>query len=198
MADFRKQTGVRRSLASMTKNKVISTMLPTTKDGQIAEIDAGLTEIYTYFTTADGNTHEVLAADGWTRVRLLLETAGPVAIGTRQTLAPLLTGRGRILPVGLEIELELKKGDRLYIIAGTVNRVSVTIQRIPYGDRVISRIDQVRNAIASVIGAPSPDFVMTGPGIGPVSPTPQPRGIVLSKRLRKAIAKRKFPRTRMR
>lgn len=131
------------------RNKVLSRIVPTTKDGQLAEIDAGQTEIYTYFTDASGRTRQVFAADGWQRVRMLLETAGQVAIGTRQSITPVLSGRGRLLPVGQEIEFDLKKGDRLYIAAEAVNRVSITIQRIAYGDRVITRLDQLREAFTT-------------------------------------------------
>jgi hypothetical protein len=86
------------------------------------------TEAYTYFTVPDGVTHEVYSFTYWCTVKLFLETAGPVAVGLRQDIAPVLSGRGVLLPSGgPEVDLEMQNGDRLYVVAGAVNRVRLII-----------------------------------------------------------------------
>lgn len=86
------------------------------------------TEAYTYFTVADGVTKEVYSFTYWCTVKLFLETAGPVSVGLRQDIAPVLSGRGVLLPSGgPEVEFQMQIGDRLYVVAESVNRVRLII-----------------------------------------------------------------------
>lgn len=81
-------------------------------------------EIYTYFTFV-GGSRLLYSAESWTKVRLRLETAGPVAVSTRQEITPVLSGKGILLPVGVIIDFNLPKGDRLFITAGAIHRVTL-------------------------------------------------------------------------
>lgn len=95
------------------------------------------TETTTYFTKPGTESRLLLSAEEWTKVRLTLENAGPVAVGTMQEIGPVLSGKGVLLPTGREREFELAKGDRLFIVASAVNRVTVTRHPIPYLRRLV-------------------------------------------------------------
>jgi hypothetical protein len=110
------------------------------------------TDIYTYFTKA-GETRLLTSAKRWTLVRLTLENAGPVAIGTKQTITPVLSGKGRLLPTGEEIQFTLAPGNRLFIAAEAVNRVSVTIEPIAYLDQIYQHQIMSTNQLQQLITA---------------------------------------------
>jgi hypothetical protein len=92
------------------------------------------TEIYTYFTVPDGATKLLFSANFWCTAKLTLETAGPVSCGTRESLTPLLGGGGVFLNTGLVEEWVLAKGDRLFILAESINRVKFIVEPKPAGD----------------------------------------------------------------
>lgn len=126
---------VARTLAS--KSKEAARALPDSKGGETPkQLQTYRTEIYTYFTRATGTTELIYSAENWVRLKLTLETAGPVAIGTSASLEPVLSGRGRILDTNEEFETYLPKGTRLYVISETVNRVSVTIEPVPWFEQL--------------------------------------------------------------
>ena len=82
------------------------------------------------------------------RVRLMLETAGPVAIGTRDDVAPPLSGKGILLPGGnVEVTIVLNKGDRLYSASTALNRVRFIAEPIPWMEQVSSMIGSVLNLL---------------------------------------------------
>ena len=114
------------------------------------------TEVYTRFTTTDGVTQLLYSAETWVRLRILLETAGPVAVGTRQEIAPVLSGKGRLLPTGREVELILPKGDRFFIVSESVNRVSWSVEAIPWLQTISMEVrgigTRLTNSIKSVVG----------------------------------------------
>jgi hypothetical protein len=122
---------VARELAS--RSKEVSRALPDSKGGETPkQLQTYRTEIYTYFTRATGETSLLYSAENWVRMKLTLETAGPVAIGTSASLEPVLSGRGILLDTDREFEAYLPKGARIFIISETVNRVSVTIEPVPW------------------------------------------------------------------
>lgn len=86
-------------------------------------------ELRTLFTDI-GGTHLFITAESWIQVKLRLETAGPVAIGTRAEIQPVLGGQGALLG-DEEMEIVLHKGDKLYYAAQAVNRVRVLIEPAP-------------------------------------------------------------------
>ena len=97
-------------------------------------VASGRTEISTYFTKPGGD-FLLYQAEGWVRLRLMLETAGPVAVGSRDAVAPALSGKGILLPRDVEITFPLTKGNRIFITSGAVNRVRFIIEPIPWADQ---------------------------------------------------------------
>lgn len=106
------------------------------KPGPQTEIQAN-TLIYTLFTKA-GETRLVYSATTWVKIRLMLETAGPVAVGTRQQIGPTLSGKGILLPVNQEIDFVLAKGDRLFMVAEAINRVKFICEMIPWQEQILN------------------------------------------------------------
>jgi hypothetical protein len=96
------------------------------------------TNISTYFTTQIGTTQLLYNADKeWVTLILRLETAGPVVIGEKQNLVPVLAGKGRLLPTDDDVEFILPKGQRLYIAASAVNRVAFTVEPLPLLQQIL-------------------------------------------------------------
>jgi hypothetical protein len=93
----------------------------------------------TYFTrvTPTGDAPVLYNADRlWARVRLTLETAGPVVVGFSSNLVPVLSGKGVLLRTGEETVFDVSRGNRLYIAATGVNRVSVVIESVPWLEQI--------------------------------------------------------------
>ena len=106
------------------------------------------TRMFTYFTEA-GETKLLYTAEGWIKARLILENAGPVTVGTDQNITPVLSGKGRILPTGTEVEFYLSRGDRLFIAAEGVNRVSFTVDPVPFLGSIEAALDAIAGLIRS-------------------------------------------------
>ncbi len=109
------------------------------------------TEIYTYFTIPDGVSKLIYSAESWVRARFTLETAGPVAVSTRQDLDPVLSGKGRLLPTDDEFEFVVPKGDRIFVIAESVNRVAFTIEPIPWLQTIALEIRRAATRIVQAV-----------------------------------------------
>lgn len=102
----------------------------------------GRVEMSTYFTKPSGS--EVLyRAEGWVRLRLMLETAGPVAVGSRDSVTPVLSGAGILLPINVEITFPMTKGNRVFIAATAINRVRVIIEPIPWEEQKTTMLGQL-------------------------------------------------------
>lgn len=100
------------------------------------------TQLETYFTNRIGETQLLYSAEDWVRVTLRLQTAGPVAVSTRQQIVPVLSGLGILLPVDDWVSFILPKGDRLFIAAEATNRVSIQIEPIPWLAQILMAMDQ--------------------------------------------------------
>ena len=98
------------------------------------------TDSYTYFTRPEAGTQLVQSANQWLRIYLELQTAGPVAYGTRENLEPVLSGKGALLPTGEEIELVLADGNRLYFASESINRINIRVEPLPWLQQIYSRI----------------------------------------------------------
>ncbi len=109
------------------------------------------TQIYTRFTKANGVTELLYSPENWIRIRLTLETAGPVAVGTSNNLSPVLTGRGILLLVNEEIDFVIAKGDKVYIVADTINRVKVIIEPIPWLQQLTFDVSTMAGKIGNII-----------------------------------------------
>lgn len=103
----------------------------------IAQASIQPTEIFTYFTIA-GETKQLYAASRWTFVRLMLENAGPVSIGTKAQLTPVLSGRGILLVTDEWVEFTLAPGNRLYIAADSLQRVKVVLEPFAWQEQILA------------------------------------------------------------
>lgn len=99
----------------------------------------GRTEISTYFTKDSGD-HLLYQAEGWVKLRLMLITAGPVDIGTRDQVSPVGSGKGIPLPQDVEVVFPLVKGNRIFITAVAVNRVRFIIEPIPWAEQITTML----------------------------------------------------------
>jgi hypothetical protein len=73
-------------------------------------------------------------------VRLMLETAGPVAWGQLAGLLPVTSGKGRLLVQNVETRIELPPATRLYLASASPNRVGVTVGPVPYMQEILSAL----------------------------------------------------------
>lgn len=124
--------------------------LPDSKGGEEPkQLQTSRADIHTYFTEI-GGTRLLYSAENHVRIKLLLEDAGPVAVGNDAQIEPVLSGRGVLLETapGPAFEQTLSKGDRIYIAAETVNRVKVQIEPIPWLEQIDLDIARVGAAVA--------------------------------------------------
>ena len=98
------------------------------------------TDIFTYFTRANGRTELLYSAESWVKIRIRLETAGPVGVSTRQEIAPVLSGKSMLLTTDEEETFTLPKGDRFFIIAETVNRVKFIVEPVPWQEQIFHAV----------------------------------------------------------
>lgn len=97
------------------------------------------TEIWTIFTKP-GGTHVLAAPTSWSRVRITLTTAGPVVVGNKATLDPVVSGRGILVPTNEPLEFALSGGSRLYYAADAVNRISVVVEPVPWMEAISQNV----------------------------------------------------------
>lgn len=95
------------------------------------------TEIYTLVTEI-GESLVFITAESWIKIKLRLETAGPVAVSTREDIMPALSGKGGLVNND-DMIFVLNKGDRLFYTAQAVNRVRVIIEPIPATPVVVEK-----------------------------------------------------------
>lgn len=113
-----------------------------------------MTEVFTYNTAVGyvqpGQTPILYNGDrNWAEVTLVLDTAGPVVVGTRADLAPIFSGKGWTLTTGEPITFTIAKGNRLYIFSSAVNRVKVQIAPVPW----LEQITALASGMLSELGA---------------------------------------------
>ncbi len=109
------------------------------------------TETFTLCTEPDGQSRLIYSAESWVRVRLALETTGVVAISTREDLAPLSSGKGIELTKLQSVELVLPRGDRLFVVSETDERLAVAIEPIPWLAQIADILESGFAEIASAL-----------------------------------------------
>jgi hypothetical protein len=137
----------------MAPNKERSRALPDSKGGEAPkQLQTYRTEVFAYFTSP-GPTQLLYSAENWVRIKLALQTAGPVAVGTRAALEPITSGKGILLDTNVEYEVYLSKGARFYIASGAVNRVNVTIEPVPWLEQISMDLGRVSSTVSQAAGA---------------------------------------------
>lgn len=110
------------------------------------------TEIYTYFTDPDGQTKLFYNGDRiWAHVTLTLETAGPVAIGNKQNITPVLSGKGELLETGQAKRLVIGRSNRLYIASTSINRVKVEIEPVPWLEQITGTLANLAAGVGAAV-----------------------------------------------
>jgi hypothetical protein len=116
------------------------------------------TEIYTYFTKP-GPTRLLYTAEDWIEVILELQTAGPVAFSTRQEITPVLSGKGILLTTDIPRKVTLEKGDRIFIAAEAVNRVSFITQPFGFLQEIVAYQAAQLKLAGRIYGIPEPQIL---------------------------------------
>lgn len=103
--------------------------------------------ILTYFTKV-GETDLFYTAQKWIDVNVTLRTAGPVAMGNKADLLPVLSGRGVLLVPDETVRFSMAKGDLLYFASETINRISIIVQEPAWQQGIaISIVRNTRSVI---------------------------------------------------
>ena len=165
-----------RDLAS--RSKEAARALPDSKGGETPKyLQTYRTEVYSYFTNGSGVSELFYSAENWVRIKLTLETAGPVAVGTAANVAPVLSGKGRLLDTGVEYEVYIAKGTRFYIVSESINRVSVTIEPVPWFEQISGEIVAAAGILSRGIAAAASSIVAAlGQLRSGAAPTPSSTG----------------------
>lgn len=110
------------------------------------------TQAFTWFTKVPvpGESTPILYNGDrlWTRLVLTLETAGPVAVGTSSSLAPVLSGKGQTLETGVPTQFTIAKGTRLYVASSSVNRIKVTVEPVPWLEQITATLGLILGRLA--------------------------------------------------
>ena len=104
------------------------------------------TEIYTYIAKPQPDRYPQIIYNGDrqnARVTLTLETAGPCAVGNKQNIYPVLSGKGVLLETGVPLILTIAKGNRVWIASTAANRVKVEVQPIPWQEQIVAIITAI-------------------------------------------------------
>lgn len=137
------QTEKQRSIPSISLPSA-GVLAPTTQSS----------DAFTFFTKASNTPQQLYTGDrAWVNVKVLLETAGPVAVATKQNFLPVTSGKGRQLRTGVETVFALPKGMRLWIASTAVNRVSVTVEPIPWLEQLYAAQANTASAARSLLDA---------------------------------------------
>jgi len=96
-------------------------------------------DVYTIFTKA-GGTKLILSVPYWSKLTFRLESAGPVAIGTREDLQPVNSGKGRLLPTGADVVVTVPPNNRVYMASTSMNRVSIQVETFPFLGAILTQL----------------------------------------------------------
>ena len=143
-AAIRKNESLQQIAKDLTAPGESGRSIPAPVRGTTLQTESpGTTEITTYFTRPNGKTNLFYNPGKPMRVKLLLESAGPVSIGTGKELLPVLSGRGILLPTGEYVEFTLNKGDRLYVASTAINRMQVFTEPLPWLESILITLKNI-------------------------------------------------------
>jgi hypothetical protein len=112
---------------------------------------------YYNFLTKTGSTQLLLSLPQWTKITMRLNTAGPVVVGTREQLDPVISGKGAPLVTDQEFEMLIGPNTRVYYFATGINSVTIKVEAIPWMLTIASLISDVVKAISGLkLSAPAP------------------------------------------
>lgn len=100
-------------------------------------------DYFTHFTKSVYPTGGEVIYQGdrnWVLLTFLLETAGPVAVGQRSKITPVLSGQGQLLITNVPKTMKVAKGTRIYIASTAVNRVQVSIEPLPWLEQITATL----------------------------------------------------------
>jgi len=181
---------LQRVAQAMQASGLVERALPSSKGNEPqGQLQTYRTEIFAYFTVV-GGTQLLYSAENWVRIKIEPQTAGPIAVGTRASLTPVLGGGGITLSDGDSYQAYLAKGTRFYIASESVNRVNVTVEPVPWLEQldknqqaaseglraaIMSAASSIVAAIAALrSGAPAPSSGAPGHVDGRVTRAPSP------------------------
>jgi len=113
------------------------------------------TEIYTYQTVPDGRSKLLYSAESTVRVKMQLINAGPVAVGQREDISPVLSGKGILLSPGDGpiVDFVLTKANRLYIVSESINQVKFIVEPFPYLDDILYQLEEGFSSLRGIFGS---------------------------------------------
>jgi len=115
-----------------------------------AELSTGISTFFARPTT-DGQLAVIYNGDRqYAQVILTLETAGPVAISTKQQILPVLSGKGQLLETGVPLAFTLAKGNRLWVATTSLNRIKVTVQPLPWLEQIAGLLGLITSGLSGL------------------------------------------------
>jgi hypothetical protein len=106
-------------------------------------------DLSTFLTTAVANGQPQVLYNGdrqQANVTLTLETAGPVTVSTRAALKT-----GHVLQTGVPTTIPVAKGNRLYVAASGINRISVDVVPVPWQEQQAGLLAQVVAGLGALL-----------------------------------------------
>lgn len=128
-------------------------------------------ETYTFFTknttvSSASGTKELYPGNPvrWTLARVtLISAGGQVVVGFKQDINPPTSGKGRLLSSGIQIELYIPPGQRLYYAADSVQRMAVSFEPLPWLQQILQGIARILGPTKAAAPPPAPPSdVVTG------------------------------------
>jgi hypothetical protein len=124
--------------------------------------DSNSNDVYTYITQLPSSavpaTQLLYSADRrWSSVTVVLETAGPVAVGFKQTIDPATSGKGVLLVTNVPRTFTIAKGNKFWITSPSVNRINIQIESIPWLEQITAVLKDILKGVRARLASGSVD-----------------------------------------
>lgn len=137
------RTPFNRMPTGFTRDRPNRSLAGATPVGVNPGTAANNVDIFTYQTTS-GQTAMLYSGNRLSAtITLVLQTAGPVVVGWKQQLKPVLAGLGWTLQTGQPFVIPIAQGQRLYIASSSVNLVNVTVAPTPWAEQIAGGVAQI-------------------------------------------------------